>query len=79
MSKISNIEVGDLLISREGKAPWIVLESKPYHKKAYGTLVPTGRKKILVMSHAGQKEWLVDTAVKVRFYLPGDPWFEDIR
>jgi len=80
MSKIPNIEVGDLLINRKTKTPWIVLESKPYNRKAYGALVPAPRrKKFLVVNHAGHKEWVIDTALKVSFYLPCDPWFKDIR
>ena len=80
MSKIPNIKAGDLLICREDRAPWIVLDAMPYSRKVYGTLVPAAeRKKFLVMDHAGERMWLVATAVKVRCYLPGDPWFNDIR
>lgn len=80
MSRIDKIKEGDLVIRRSDKKPCIVLEIKRYHKKVYGA-GPSGpsRKKCLLLFPDGKQKWVVDTELKVGFYLPDDPWFNDIR
>ena len=77
-----NLKIGDLVVKRATKKCYIVLEVKPYRRKAYGGQdrgVRPGRRRILVVSPTGKQTWKVDTALKVEFYLPGDSWFDDIR
>jgi hypothetical protein len=80
MSRIDKVKEGDLLVNRTTKKPYIVLEVKRYQRKVYGA-GPSGnsRKKCLLLFPDGKQKWIVDTALKVGFYLPGDPWFDDIR
>ena len=80
MSSIDKIKEGDLLVNRTTKKPYIVLEIKRYHRKVYGA-GPSGsnRKKFLLLSPDGRQSWQVDTALKVNYYLPGSPYFDDIR
>jgi len=80
MSRIDNLKEGDLVVNRATKKPYIVLEIKRYHRKVYGA-GPSGsnRKKFLLLSPDGRQSWQVDTALKVGYYLPNDPWFDDIR
>jgi len=80
MSSIDKIKEGDLLVNRTTKKPYIVLEIKRYHRKVYGA-GPSGsnRKKFLLLSPDGRQSWQVDTALKVGYYLPGEPYFDDIR
>ena len=78
MNRINKLKEGDLVIRRADKKPCVVLEIKRYHKKAYGA-VAGRRKKCLLLFPDGKQKWVVDTALKVGFYLPGDPWFDDIR
>ncbi len=80
MSRIDKIKEGDLVINRRTKKPYIVLEIKRRKKKSYGA-GPSGaeRKNFLLLSTNGRQRWQVDTALKVEYYLPGDPWFDDIR
>jgi len=80
MSRIDKIKEGDLVINRRTKKPHIVLEVKKYQKKVYGA-GPSGnvRKRFLLLLPNGRQKWKVDTALKVEYYLPGDPWFDDIR
>ena len=80
MSRIDKLKEGDLVVSRANKKPHIVLEVKKYQKKVYGA-GPSGteRKNFLLLSTNGRQRWQVDTALKVEYYLPGDPWFDDIR
>lgn len=80
MAKIDKIKVGDLVVHRGSKKPYIVLEIKRYQKKAYGS-GPSGsmRKRFLLLFQDGRQRWRMDTALKVEYYLPGDPWFDDIR
>jgi len=56
------------------------LEIKRRKKKSYGA-GPSGsdRKNFLLLATNGRQMWQVDTALKVEYYLPGDPWFDDIR
>jgi len=76
-----NLKIGDLVVKRATKKCYIVLEVKPYRRKAYGgqDARVVRRRRILVVSPTGKQTWKVDTALKVEFYLPGDPWFDDIR
>ncbi len=80
MSRIDNLKEGDLVVNRTTKKPYIVLEIKRYHRKVYGA-GPSGsnRKKFLLLSPDGRQSWQVDTALKVNYYLPGSPYFDDIR
>ena len=80
MSRIDRVKVGDLVVRRGDKKPYIVLEIKRYHRKVYGA-GPSGsnRKKFLLLSPDGRQSWQVDTALKVGYYLPGEPYFDDIR
>ncbi len=80
MSRIDNLKEGDLVVNRITKKPYIVLEIKRYHRKVYGAGPSrSNRKKFLLLSPDGRQCWQVDAALKVEFYLPGDPWFDDIR
>ena len=80
MSRIDKLKEGDLVVRRADKRPCIVLEIKRYHKKVYGAgREKSRRKKCLILFPDGKQKWVVDTALKVGFYLPGDPWFDDIR
>ena len=74
-----NLKIGDLVVKRATKKCYIVLEVKPYRRHAYGAKRADSRRRILVVSPTGKQTWKVDTALKVEFYLPGDPWFDDIR
>ena len=80
MAKIDKIKEGDLIVHRGSKKPYIVLEIKRRRKKSYGA-GPSGsdRKNFLLLATNGRQMWQVDTALKVEYYLPGDPWFDDIR
>jgi hypothetical protein len=80
MSRIHKLKEGDLLVRRADKKPYIVLEIKSYKRKVYGA-GPSGenRKIFSLLSPAGKTKIVRDTSVKVEFYLPGDPWFDDIR
>ena len=78
MAKIDKIKEGDLVVSRANKKAHIVLEIQKYHKSVYGSSVPM-RKKFLLLFPDGRQRWKIDTALKVEYYLPGDPWFDDIR
>ena len=80
MAKIDKIKEGDLVVRRGNKRPYIVLEIKRYRKKAYGS-GPSGqpRKAFKLLSSDGRQFLIKDTALKVEYYLPGDPWFDDIR
>ena len=77
----SSLQVGDLVIQRSTKKAFIVLEVKPYRKVGYGNQrsAPNHRMRFLVVSPTGKQTWKVDTALKVEYYLPGDPWYDDIR
>ena len=80
MSRIEKIKEGDLLVNRKTKKPYIVLEVKRYQRKVYGS-GPSGskRKRFSLLSHEGRQMWKIDTEVKVNYYLPGSPYFDDIR
>ena len=80
MSRVEKIKEADLLVNRKTKKPYIVLEVKRYQRKVYGS-GPSGskRKRFLLLSHEGRQMWKVDTALKVEYYLPGSPYFDDIR
>lgn len=80
MAKIDKLKEGDLVVHRGSKKPYIVLEIKKYHKRVYGSGSPGSiRKKFLLLYPNGRQMWQIDTALKVEYYLPGDPWFDDIR
>ena len=81
MAKIDKIKEGDLVVKRSNKKPHIVLEISRYQKRLYGAggTTTSHRKKFLLLSPDGHQSWKVDTALKVEYYLPGDPWFDDIR
>ena len=80
MAKIDKLKEGDLVVHRGSKTPYIVLEIKKYHKRVYGSGSPGSiRKKFLLLYPNGRQMWQIDTALKVEYYLPGDPWFDDIR
>ena len=74
-----NLKIGDLVVKRATKKCYIVLDVIPYRRHAYGAKRAESRRRILVVSPTGKQTWKVDTALKVEFYLPDDPWFEDIR
>jgi hypothetical protein len=80
MGKIDKLKEGDLVVRRGNKKPYIVLAITKYERKVYGA-GPSGsdRKNFLLLSTNGRQMWQVDTALKVEYYLPGDPWFDDIR
>ncbi len=80
MSRIDKLKEGDLLVNRTTKKPYIVLEIKRYTRKAYGS-GPSGppRKAFKLLSPEGKQFLIKDTALKVEYYLPNDPWFDDIR
>jgi len=80
MSRIDKIKEGDLVVRRADKKPYIVLEISRYKKRLYGTRTSgSERKKFLLLFPNGRQKWEIDTALKVEYYLPGDPWFDDIR
>ena len=80
MAKIDKLKEGDLVVHRGSKRPYIVLEIKRYQKRVYGSGSPGSmRKKFLLLFPDGRQRWKIDTALKVEYYLPGDPWFDDIR
>ena len=80
MSRIHKLKEGDLLVRRADKKPYIVLEIRKYRRKVYGA-GPSGenRKTFTLLSPEGKQRNFRDTTIKVEFYLPGDPWFDDIR
>ena len=80
MGKIDKLKEGGLVVHRGSKRPYIVLEIKRYRKKAYGS-GPSGqpRKAFKLLSPDGRQFLIKDTALKVEYYLPGDPFFDDIR
>ena len=80
MSSIDKIKECDLLVNRTTKKPYIVLEVKRYQRKVYGS-GPSGskRKRFLLLSHEGRQMWKMDTELKVSYYLPGSPYYDDIR
>jgi len=80
MSRIDKIKEGDLVVRRADKKPYIVLEISRYKKRLYGTRTSgSERKKFLLLFPNGRQKWEIDTALKVEYYLPGAPWFDDIR
>ena len=82
MGRIDKIKEGDLVVRRGDKKPYIVLEITRYHKKVYGAspaLSGKNRKKFLLLCPDGRQKWWIDTALKVGFYLPGHPFFDEIR
>jgi len=80
MGRVDKIKEGDLVVRRADKKPCIVLEVARYHKKNYGPMAGARhRKKCLLLFPDGKQKWIVDTALKVGFYLPGDPYYDDIR
>jgi len=80
MAKIDKLKEGDLVIHRGNKKPYIVLEIKKHQRRVYGSGTSGNeRKKFLLLFPDGRQQWKVDTALKVEYYLPGDPWFDDIR
>jgi hypothetical protein len=81
MAKIDKIKEGDLVVKRSNKKPHIVLEISRYQKRLYGAggTTTTHRKKFLLLFPNGRQKWEIDTVLKVEYYLPGDPWFDDIR
>ena len=80
MAKIDKIKEGDLVVSRANKKAYIVLQISKHHRVAYGSGAPAStRKKFLLLYPDGRQMWKIDTALKVEYYLPGDPWFDDIR
>ena len=80
MSRIDRVKVGDLVVRRGDKKSYIVLEIQRHPRKVYGA-GPSGnnRKKFLLLCPDGRQTWKIDTSLKVEFYLPADPWFDDIR
>ena len=80
MAKIDKIKEGDLIVHRGSKKPYIVLAITKYERKVYGA-GPSGsnRKRFLLLCPDGKQKWRKDTVLKVEYYLPGDPWFDDIR
>ena len=80
MAKIDKIKEGDLIVHRTNKKPYIVLAITKYERKVYGA-GPSGsnRKRFLLLCPDGKQKWRKDTVLKVEYYLPGDPWFDDIR
>jgi hypothetical protein len=80
MGKIDKLKEGDLVVRRGNKKPYIVLAIRKYERKVYGA-GPSGsnRKRFLLLCPDGKQKWWKDTALKVEYYLPGDPWFDDIR
>jgi hypothetical protein len=78
MSRIDKIKEGDLLVNRTTKKPYIVLEIKRYTRKAYGSSGPP-RKAFKLFSPEGKQFLIKDIALKVEYYLPGEPYFDDIR
>ena len=80
MSRIDKIKEGDLIVNRSNKKPYIVLEIKKHQRRVYGSGASSSeRKKFLLLFPNGRQKWKIDTALKVEYYLPGDPWFDDIR
>ena len=82
MGRTNKLKVGDLVVERKTKKSFIVLEVAKYRRVGYGTPNPPGaskRKKFLVVSPTGRQRWKVDTALKVEFFLPDDPYSDDIR
>tara|TARA_R100001377_G_scaffold44229_1_gene25155 strand:+ start:117 stop:359 length:243 start_codon:yes stop_codon:yes gene_type:complete len=73
------VKIGDLVVERTTKKAFIILEVRPYKRKAYGEMRGSMRQRFLVVSPAGKQTWKVDTALKVEFYLPGSTYFDDIR
>ena len=80
MAKIDKLKEGDLVVRRGNKKPYIVLAITKYERKVYGA-GPSGsnRKRFLLLCPDGKQKWRKDTVLKVEYYLPGDPWFDDIR
>ncbi len=80
MAKIDKIKEGDLIVHRTNKKPYIVLAITKYERKVYGA-GPSGsnRKRFLLLFPDGRQRWQIDISLKVEYYLPGDPWFDDIR
>ena len=79
MSRTERLKIGDLVVERKTKKSFIVLRRENYYTRTmYGKTTGT-RKRFLVMSPTGRQSWKVDTAMKVEFFLPGDPYFDDIR
>lgn len=80
MSRLNKLSKGDLVVSRRGKVPYIVLDVRKYHRKAYGAAHETkARMKFLLLSPQGRQVWKIDTQLKVEYYLPGEPYFDDVR
>ena len=77
----SSLQIGDLVVKRATKKCYIVLEVKPYRRVGYGNQRSEAKRRMrfLVVSPTGKQTWKVDTALKVEYYLPGDPWYDDIR
>ena len=80
MGRIDNVKEGDLIVNRSNKKPYIVLEIKKHQRRVYGSGASSSeRKKFLLLFPNGRQKWKIDTTLKVEYYLPGDPWFDDIR
>lgn len=70
---VDKIKVGDLVLKKGTNKPFIILEVKKYHGGSYGAQRPAPeRKKYLLFSHDGKQNWVIDTSLKVEYYLP-DP------
>jgi hypothetical protein len=80
MNKIDLIKEGDLIVRRQNKKPHIVLQIKNVSRTVYGSKgAGEARKNFLLLLPNGRQKWTLDTTLKTQFYLPGDPWFDDIR
>jgi hypothetical protein len=67
------IKVGDLVLKKRTNKPFIVLEVKKYNRESYGARRRLQeRKRYLLFSHDGKQNWVIDTSLRVEYYLP-DP------
>jgi hypothetical protein len=66
----NKIEIGDLVVNRQDYSKHIVLDIKLLpHRRPPSQLAGSKRKKFLLISTSGYQKWVIDTALRVEYYL----------
>jgi len=63
----NKIEIGDLVVNRRDYSKHIVLDIKLLPHRRPGR--SSTRKRFLLISTSGNQKWVIDTALRVEYYL----------
>ena len=81
LQQLAMLKTGDLVVERKTKKSFIILEQKKSrYRSSYGSPRHDGPDRLcfLIISPDGRQKWLYDTELKVKFYLPGDAWLDEV-